>query len=179
MVESNCVEPQHERVSPTAIKVGISERDVHPAVRRIVTHFTTGAGARRLGTVEHIRLNFIALTASEDVVLQALVVMRFDDGKPQIAAACRTHHFRGNRAGRLLSKHGTPLPADLLGANSKGAPFTERLKSRSSNVVRSPCDSGSYRCKLVLMAGRGLYKIEHGPSFPRAKHPNAKRAHAA
>ena len=128
VVESNRVKPQHERVSPTATKVGIGNGDVHPAIRRIVTHFTTGAGARRLGTVEYIRLNFIALAASEDVVVQALaVVMRFDDGKSQLAAACRTHHFRGNRAGRLLSKHGTPLPAALLGAYTKGAPLTARV----------------------------------------------------
>ena len=106
VVESNRVEPQHESGGS----------------------FTTGAGARRLGTVEHIRLNFIALAASEDVVVQALaVVMRFDDGKSQLAAACRTHHFRGNRAGRLLSKHGTPLPAALLGAYTKGAPLTARV----------------------------------------------------
>ena len=128
VVESNRVEPQYERVSPTATKVGIGDGDVHPAIRRIVTHFTTGAGARRLGTVEHIRLNFIALAASKDVVVQApAVVMRFDDGKSQIGAACRTHHFRGNRDGRLLSKPDTPLPAALLGANSKGAPSTARV----------------------------------------------------
>ena len=49
-----------------------------------VMHFTTGAGARRLGTVEHIRLSFIALAASKDVVVEALaVVMRFNDSETQ------------------------------------------------------------------------------------------------
>jgi hypothetical protein len=38
---------------------------------------------RRLGTVERIRLNFIALAASKDVVIQAFpAVMGFNDGKP-------------------------------------------------------------------------------------------------
>jgi hypothetical protein len=76
---------------------------------RIVAHSTTRAGARRLGTVKHIRLNFIAPTASKDVVVQALaVVMGFNDSKSQIVPAYWTHHFRGNRARRLLSKHSTP-----------------------------------------------------------------------
>jgi hypothetical protein len=40
-----------------------------------------------------------ARAAGKDVVVQALaVVMRFDDGKSQTATACRTQHFRGNRA---------------------------------------------------------------------------------
>src|SRR6266581_9718566 len=59
---------------------------------------------RRLGTVKHIRLNFIALAASKDVVVQALaVIMGFNDCKSQTVPAYWTHHFRDNRARRLLS----------------------------------------------------------------------------
>ena len=60
-----------------------------------VMHFTTGAGAGRLGTVEHICLSFIALVAGKAVVVEALaVVMRFNDGETQTASAYRTQHFR-------------------------------------------------------------------------------------
>jgi hypothetical protein len=45
----------------------------------------TATIAKRLGTVEHIRLNFITLAASEDVVVQALVVVTgLNDNKSQI-----------------------------------------------------------------------------------------------
>jgi hypothetical protein len=78
-----------------------------------------GAGARRLGTVKHIRLHFITIAASKDVVIQAFsAVMGLNNGKSQTAPTHWTQHFRGNRARRLLSKHDTPLPADLLGASS-------------------------------------------------------------
>ena len=71
---------------------------------RIVAHSTTRVSSRRLGTVKHIRLNFIALAASKDVVVQALaVVMGFNDSKSQTVPAYWTHHFRDNRARRLLS----------------------------------------------------------------------------
>src|ERR1700694_110965 len=97
-----------------------------------VMHFTTGAGARRLGTVEHIRLSFIALAAGKDVVVEAFaVVMRFNDGETQTATAYRTQHFRGNRARRLLSEHNIPLPADLLGASPKRTVFDAGPKSKS------------------------------------------------
>ena|SRR6266566_9119677 len=82
--------------------------------------------------VEHIRLNFIARAASKDVVVQALaVVMGFDDRESQTVPAYWTQHFRGNRARRLLSKHDTPLPADLLGASPKCPFFDAGLKSKS------------------------------------------------
>ena len=88
--------------------------------------------ARRLGTVEHICLNFITLAAGKDVIVQALaVVMGFDDGKSQTASAYWTQHFCGNGARRLLSKHDIPLPADLLGAGSKAAFYDTGLKSES------------------------------------------------
>ena len=97
-----------------------------------VMHFTTGAGAGRLGTVEHICLSFIALVAGKAVVVEALaVVMRFNDGETQTASASWTQHFRGNRARRLLSEHNTPLPADLLGASPKRPFFDAGLKSKS------------------------------------------------
>ena len=95
-------------------------------------HFTTGAGARRLGTVEHICLSFIALVTGKDVVVEALVVvMRFSDSETQTASAYWTQHFRGNRARRLLSEHSIPLPADLLGASPKRPFFDAGLKSKS------------------------------------------------
>jgi hypothetical protein len=97
-----------------------------------VMRFTTGADARRLGTVEHIRLSFIALAAGKAVVVEALaVVMRFNDGETQTATAYRTQHFRGNRARRLLSEHSIPLPADLLGASPKRRFFDADPKSKS------------------------------------------------
>lgn len=97
-----------------------------------VMHFTTGADAGRLGTVEHICLSFIALVAGKDVVVEALaVVMRFNDGETQTASAYWTQHFRGNRARRLLSEHSIPLPADLLGASPKRRFFDAGLKSKS------------------------------------------------
>jgi hypothetical protein len=47
----------------------------------------TVAIAKRLGTVEHIRLNLITLAASEDVVVQALaVVTGLNGSKSQIAS---------------------------------------------------------------------------------------------
>jgi hypothetical protein len=47
----------------------------------------TGAIAKRLGAVEHIRLNFITLAASEGVVVQALaVVTGLNGNKSQIAS---------------------------------------------------------------------------------------------
>jgi hypothetical protein len=97
-------------------------------------------GARRLGTVEHICLNFITLAAGKDVFVQALaVVMGFNDGKSQTASAYWTQHFRGNRARRLLSKHDLPLPADLLGAGS-----TARLLRRGSKKQELKPQSGRF-----------------------------------
>lgn len=87
--------------------------------------------------------------------------MGFGDNESQTVPAYRTQHFRSNRAGRLLSKQSTPLPADLLGASLKRPFFGAGLKSKSSNAARSPCDSDSNRQKSALMARIGLYKIEH------------------
>jgi hypothetical protein len=65
----------------------------------------------------------------QDMVVEVLaVVMRFEDGQAQTATADWTLHLRGNRAKRLLSKHNTPLPADLHPARSKSA-FDWDLKS--------------------------------------------------
>jgi hypothetical protein len=62
------------------------------------------------------------------VVEVLAVVMRLEDGQAQTATADWTLHLRGNRAKRLLSKHNTPLPADLHPARSKSA-FDWDLKS--------------------------------------------------
>ncbi len=127
-----------------------------------------GCRAKPLGALEHIGLHFIARAASKDVVVQALaVVLGLNDGKSQTAPAYWTQHFRGNRARRLLGKHSTPLPADLLGARSKCPFFDAGLQSKRSSAIRSPCDSGSNRQEHALMAGMGLYQIEQCQSFPQ------------
>jgi hypothetical protein len=79
-------------------------------------------------TVEHIRLNFIAHAASKDVVVQALaVVMGFDDRESQTVPAYWTQHFRGNRARRLLSKHGTSPSRRLAWREPKTPLFSTQV----------------------------------------------------
>ncbi len=78
--------------------------------------------------VEHIRLNFIARAASKDVVVQALaVVMGFDDRESQTVPAYWTQHFRGNRARRLLSKHGTSPSRRLARREPKTPLFSTQV----------------------------------------------------
>src|ERR1700726_1089962 len=106
-------------------------------------HFATGAAAKCSGTVEHMRLHFIARAAGKDVVVEALAApMGLNDSKSQTASACWAQHFRGNRAGRLLRKHGTTLPADWPRRKKRGR-YDAVRKAGVKTRVRSPCDSAS------------------------------------
>ena len=101
------------------------------------------------------------------VVQVRAVVIRFDDGKPQTATASWTHHLRGNRARRLLSKHSTPFP--------RPAPreFKSRLLrhgSEKQELQRSPA-SLRYRLKFgrnFRFSPEGVcIKLNTGKSFPQ------------